>query len=68
MPPYDWTVLADLTNDGVVDLLDLQYWSEYILAQGSDLPGDLNRDEIVNMPDFALLADHWSRRTSWYAP
>ncbi|MBW1932742.1 MAG: S8 family serine peptidase [Deltaproteobacteria bacterium] len=68
MPPHEWTVLADLTNDGVVDLLDLQYWSESMLAQGSDLPGDLNRNEIVNMADFALLADRWSRKTSWYAP
>jgi len=66
MAPYGWTVWADLTNDGVVDLLDLQHWSECVLRQGLDVPGDLDRNEIVNMVDFALLADRWSRKTSWY--
>ncbi len=68
IPPYDWAILGDLTNDGKVDFDDLAGQVEDWLNSSSDQPGDLDRNGIVNMVDFALLAQKWFVKTSWYAP
>ena len=31
----------------------------------AELPGDLNRDGIINLADFALSSQHWMMATSW---
>jgi len=38
MPPYDWALLGDLTNDGTVQLFELEAWSEHFLVEGDSLP------------------------------
>ncbi|MCF7955468.1 MAG: right-handed parallel beta-helix repeat-containing protein [Phycisphaerae bacterium] len=65
MAPYGWAILGDLTNDGVVDSLDLAAQAEDWLTDANEQPGDLNRDEIVNIADFALLAKDWILLTDW---
>lgn len=65
MPPYDWALLADLNNDGTVDFLDLADWVEYWLNTGKELPADLDRNEIIDAVDYALLARDWLLETSW---
>jgi predicted outer membrane repeat protein len=59
MAPYGWALLSDLTNDGIVDTHDLLHWPQHWLSSRSELPSDLNRNHIVNMFDFALLAQDW---------
>jgi hypothetical protein len=66
MPPYDWTVLADLTNDGSVDSVDLAHWTQDWLSNGTDWPGDLDRNGSVDMFDFALFTQDWSLQTTWH--
>ncbi|MHC4498664.1 MAG: right-handed parallel beta-helix repeat-containing protein [Planctomycetota bacterium] len=66
MPPYGWALLGDLTNDGTVDFVDLAHWTEGWLISRSDLPGDLDRNGIVDMLDFALLAQELFLETIWY--
>ncbi|MHC4659222.1 MAG: right-handed parallel beta-helix repeat-containing protein [Planctomycetota bacterium] len=66
MPPYGWALLADLTNDGTVDFVDLAHWTEGWLISRSGLPGDLDRNGIVNTLDFALLAQELFLETTWY--
>ncbi len=65
-PPYDWTIQADLTNDGIVNFKDftaqLSYWRK---TENQQL-GDLNRDSLVDMVDFTLLTGDWLKQTSWY--
>jgi len=63
MAPYYWALLADLTNDGIVDYGDLGAQVQYWLITGNELPGDLNRDGIVNMPDLALLGGDYLKQT-----
>jgi hypothetical protein len=48
--------IADLNNDGFVDLTDLllDKW----LCEDVLLPEDLNRDGIFNFADFAIFADN----------
>lgn len=65
IPPYDWVLLGDLTNDGTVDYEDLAGQTEDWLTSDNEQPGDLNRDGIVNMTDFALLARDWLQMTDW---
>lgn len=59
MPPHDWALLADLTNDGIVNWYDFAYlvsdWSETAKEQYSDL----NRDSVVDTADLVLLAGSW---------
>ena len=66
MPPYDWTLLSDITNDGIVDCVDLGYWVENWLSSDSELPSDLDRNEVVDMFDFALFGQDWLGQTSWF--
>jgi len=68
MPPYGWALLGDLSNDGIIDYVDLGGQVKDWLTTASQQPGDLNRDGIVNMADFALLAQDWLAKTSWYKP
>lgn len=65
MPPYDWALLGDLTNDGTVGYEDLAWQIKDWLTSANEQPGDLNRDGIVNMIDFAVLADGWLQMTDW---
>jgi len=64
MPPYDWTILADLTNDGTVNLMDFAHLAENWLVTSSDWPGDLDRNGVVDLADFALFADDWLKETT----
>jgi hypothetical protein len=66
MPPYDWALLADITNDGIVDGCDYAHQAGDWLINGTQQPGDLNRNGIVNMRDLALFVDDWLKTTSWY--
>jgi hypothetical protein len=68
MPPYDWALLADLTNDGTVDFDDLMHWTQDWPATGSELPADLDRNGRVDGFDFALFALDWLLETSWHQP
>ena len=65
MPPYGWAFLSDLSNDGIVDYVDLAGQVEDWLTSASEQPGDLNHDGIVNMKDFAALAEDWLQITDW---
>jgi len=73
MPPYDWTLLGDLTNDGIVNTRDFavqaQYWmgtenppKAGIIEDGvAGRPGDLDRNGVVDTTDLALLIEDWLR-------
>lgn len=66
MPPYYWTLLGDLNNDGIVDHVDLEGQTEDWLTSASEQPGDLSRDGIVDMKDFAALGEDWQEVTDWH--
>jgi hypothetical protein len=66
MPPYDWALLADITNDGIVDGRDFAHQAKDWLVNGAEQPGDLNRDSIVDTNDVGLFVDDWLKTTSWY--
>jgi len=68
MPPHNWAILADLTNDGKVDLDDLAGQVEDWLNSSSDQPEDLDRNGIIDMVDFALLGKDWLKQTTWHEP
>jgi hypothetical protein len=66
IPPYDWALLADSNNDGLVNFTDLRYVTENWLSALPDSMGNFNRDGIIDFADFALLADEWLKETSWH--
>ena len=65
MPPYDWTLLADLTNDGIVNLEDFAGQAMDWRETKSKQPGDLDRDGTVNINDLAIFVEDWLKVTSW---
>jgi len=65
MPPYDWALLGDLTNNGTVDYDDLARQVEDWLTTANERPGDLNRNGVVNAIDYAMLAESWLQMTNW---
>jgi len=64
--PVGWSLLADLTNDGIVNFVDLGYWAENWLGRDFGRPADFDRNAAVNMPDYALLAHDWFSETVWH--
>jgi hypothetical protein len=66
MAPHGWALLADITNDGVVDLEDFSKQSSDWLVTREEQPGDLNRNGTVDLADLALFIEDWSRMTSWH--
>ena len=64
--PLGWSLLGDLTNNGRVDYLDLDWQLFGWLLNLNQVPGDLNRDGTINMVDTALLAADWLEETIWY--
>jgi hypothetical protein len=66
MPPYDWALLADLTNDGIVNLEDFANQAKDWQNSADAQPGDLNRDGTVDINDALLMANDWLKTTSWY--
>lgn len=63
--PYDWSLLADLNNDGVVDFEDILLMAQDWLSQDLKMPGDISRDGLVNMEDYSLLGEIWQKITDW---
>jgi hypothetical protein len=66
MPPYDRALLADITNDGLVNGSDFAHQASDWLINGTEQPGDFNRNGIVDTNDVGLFVDDWLRTTSWY--
>ncbi|MHC4160308.1 MAG: LamG domain-containing protein, partial [Planctomycetota bacterium] len=66
MPPYDWSILADLTNDGAVDFVDFTCMAAVYTDQNDQPAGDLDRDNDVDMADICLLTEDWLKETSWH--
>jgi len=66
MPPYDWAILCDLTNDGLVNLKDYAFQAADWLNSADQQPGDLNRDSLIYISDLALLVEDWLEQTTWH--
>lgn len=65
IPPHSWSLLADLTNNGMVTLEDYAAQTADWLKCENHQAGDLNRDGIVDISDVVVLAKDWLRQTSW---
>jgi hypothetical protein len=66
MPPYDWALLADITNDGIVNGRDFAHEAKDWLINAAEQPGDLNRDGVVDTNDVGLFVDDWLETTTWH--
>ena len=64
--PANWSLLPDLTNDGIVDQHDFAYQAKDNCAAGGEKPGDLNRNGAVDMDDVATLIGAWLQTTIWH--
>jgi predicted outer membrane repeat protein len=58
--PPNWAVLADLTNDRVVDYDDMRVFVSFWLKAGPCVPADLTHDQFANILDFAVFAADWA--------
>lgn len=59
--PISVTVVpaGDLSGDGLVNWLDVRIMSQNWLQSGPAVQGDINKDNKVNLRDFARLAQDW---------
>ncbi len=64
--PHEWSLLSDLTNNGKVELTDLQEWSSFWLGQKNELPSDLQRDGDADIKDYTYFAHDWLENCTWY--
>ena len=51
--------IADLNNDGTVNLPDFAIVADTWDIHGALLPEDLNRDGCVNTVDLGIFVDNW---------
>ncbi|MCP4710593.1 MAG: hypothetical protein GY869_18370 [Planctomycetes bacterium] len=76
MGPVGWGLLADLNNDGVVNLVDYGYqargWlksaGETVAVPGMEQPGDLDRDGVVGLSDLWRFTVDWLKVEGWRVP
>jgi hypothetical protein len=61
MGPIGWALLSDMNNDRVVNFVDVGIWTGYWLDAGSELPGDLNRDGVVDWLDYCLVGKDFGK-------
>jgi hypothetical protein len=54
-----WPPATDIDGNGFIEWDDLKIMCENWLATGSDIPGDIYDDEIVNLLDFAEFGPAW---------
>jgi hypothetical protein len=66
MPPYNWALLSDITNEGEVDFVDFAYLGDIFRNQGEELYGDFDSDGDVDLADVGQLAEDWLKTTSWH--
>ncbi|MBN2271647.1 MAG: right-handed parallel beta-helix repeat-containing protein, partial [Sedimentisphaerales bacterium] len=66
MPPYDWVLLGDINNDGIVDFFDVACAAPYWGLTTQEQPFDLDRNGTVAPPDLDLFADDWLNNTLWW--
>jgi len=66
MPPYDWALLSDITNDGTVDFIDFAHLANLYTDQDEQLPADFDRDGDVDYADLHLLTQDWLKATIWH--
>jgi len=64
--PVNWSRLADLTNDGIVDARDFAFLTKNRYSPQKEKPGDLNRNGTVRMDDLAILLGEWLSTTVWH--
>ena len=66
IPPYDWAILPDITNDGTVDQRDFAYMALQWYKTADYQPADFDRNGVVNLADLALMAEVWLKQTIWH--
>jgi len=66
MPPYDWAILSDMTNDGTVHFVDFAHFANIFTEQDYQLPADFDRDGDVDYADLFLLTEDWLKQTIWH--
>lgn len=65
IPPYDWALLTDTDNNGIVDLDDFAILAMFWYDTGSELFPDFNRDEFIDTNDLQSLTADWLSTTTW---
>jgi len=64
--PLDWSLLADINNDGRVDFADFAYLAEFWLQSGYEQFPDFSRNGTVDEFDIVLFSDDWLEETGWH--
>ena len=62
--PAGWSIIADITNDGIVNIQDFAWIAEFFLY--GDLNADFDRNQTVDFDDLAIMKENWLNQTTWY--
>jgi len=63
--PVDWSLTADLNNDGIVSFPDFAHQAGNVQEHETEPPGDLDRNGTFDVLDVALLVEDWLKSTTW---
>jgi len=66
--PENWSLLGDLTNDGLVNFQDFSWFAKQWLKTCTENPADLTLDQTVDTDDLTLFTEDWLKETMWLVP
>jgi hypothetical protein len=59
IPPHDWAILSDITNDGIANFADFSHLGSLYSEKGDKLFADFDRDGDVDTVDLSLFCEDW---------
>ena len=65
IPPRNWALLSDITNDGLVNFDDFASYAANFPVPAEGHPGDFDRNAVRDLADLPLLAEEWLDQTGW---
>jgi parallel beta-helix repeat protein len=66
IPPHHWSIRADINNNGLLDFYDFALWALDLTIPYTENPSDLDRNSIIDIRDFSILAENWLEKTIWF--
>ncbi len=66
IPPHDWAIRTDYSNDGIANFTDFAHWTKSHPYTAREPLGPLNPGPVLDPIDLAVLGADWLCQTTWF--
>jgi hypothetical protein len=64
--PSGWSIISDVTNDGIVDFEDFAWTTKCLCPDEIDTGDDSDSGQQVCFDDISIIFENWLQQTDWY--